>query len=49
MSEMQQAKQKNTLLAFVIAMLLGGIGIHNFYLGRWKRGLTQLFLVLVTS
>lgn len=48
MSEMQQAKQKNTLLAFVIAMLLGGIGIHNFYLGRWKRGLTQLFLVLVT-
>lgn len=36
-------------LAYVLlAFFLGALGIHNFYAGRWKRGLVQLLLTLLT-
>ena len=43
-----QAKQKNKWLAFLIAVILGPLGFHNFYLSRWKRGFFQFFLVFLT-
>ncbi len=48
MSDGQQGKKKNKILAFLIALILGPLGFHNFYLGRWKRGFTQFFVVLIT-
>jgi TM2 domain-containing membrane protein YozV len=42
------AKDRNKLLAFLLAVILGPLGIHNFYLGRWKRGIIQFGLVLLT-
>jgi hypothetical protein len=35
-------------LAFLLAVILGPLGIHNFYLGRWKRGFIQFGLVFLT-
>ena len=43
-----QAKSKNKLLAAFLAVILGGLGFHNFYLNRWKRGFFQFFLVVLT-
>jgi len=33
---------KNKLTATVLALFLGGIGFHHFYLGQTKRGLIYL-------
>ena len=44
----KEAKQKSKLLAFLIAIFLGPLGFHNFYLGRWKRGFLQFGLVFLT-
>jgi TM2 domain-containing membrane protein YozV len=41
-------KEKSKLLAFLLGLFLGFIGIHNIYLGRWKRGLFQFFFVVFT-
>ena len=46
--EPTHAKQKNKLLAFLIAVILGPLGFHNFYLRRWKRGFFQFLLVVLT-
>lgn len=43
-----EPKNKNKLLAFLLALILGPLGIHNFYLGRWKRGFIQFGLVFLT-
>ena len=43
-----QTKPKSKFLAFLIAIFLGPVGIHNFYLGRWKRGFIQFGLVFLT-
>lgn len=43
-----QIKPKSKFLAFVIAIFLGPVGIHNFYLGHWKRGFIQFGLVFLT-
>jgi len=40
---------KSKLVAGVLGIFLGGLGLHNFYLGRTKRGLTQLLVTLVAS
>src|SRR5262249_52022542 len=32
----------------VLALLLGGLGIHNFYAGRIGPGITQLLLMIFT-
>ena len=43
-----EPKQKSKIRAFLIAVSLGPMGFHNFYLGRWKRGLTQFGVVFLT-
>lgn len=43
-----ETKQKSKFLAFLIAIFLGPLGFHNFYLGRWKRGFIQIGLVFLT-
>ena len=43
-----ETKQKSKILAFFIAIFLGPLGFHNFYLGRWKRGFIQFGLVFLT-
>ena len=41
-------KAKNKFLAFLIAIFLGPLGFHNFYIGRWKRGFFQFGLVFLS-
>ncbi len=38
----------NGIIYIVLAFFLGSIGIHNFYIGYWKRGLTQLVMTLIS-
>lgn len=42
-----QSKQK--ILAILFAIFLGGLGIHHFYLGDNKKGLTYLLVSLLGS
>lgn len=39
------AYSKNRIVAGVLAILLGSIGAHKFYLGRWGWGIIYLLLV----
>jgi TM2 domain-containing membrane protein YozV len=39
-----QLKSKSKVLAGVLGIILGGLGVHNFYLGYVKKGLIQLVL-----
>lgn len=41
------AQPKSLVAAALLAFFLGGLGIHNFYLGRTGRGVAQLVLTLV--
>lgn len=34
--------KKNRTAAGILALLLGTIGVHKFYLGKWKQGLLCL-------
>ena len=43
-----EGKEKNKFLAFLIAIFLGPLGFHNFYVGRWKRGFFQFGLVFLS-
>ncbi len=43
------AGSKNKIVAGVLALFLGNLGVHNFYLGYTKKGLTQLLLSLLLS
>ena len=36
------------IVAGILGILLGGFGIHKFYLGYTKQGIIQLVLTLVT-
>ncbi|MBP1550787.1 MAG: TM2 domain-containing protein [Oscillospiraceae bacterium] len=36
--------QKSKFVAGIVAILLGTLGIHNFYLGYYKKGITQLLM-----
>lgn len=38
---------KSKILAAVLAFFLGGLGVHNFYLGNTSRGVTQLVLTVI--
>lgn len=40
---------KSKLVAGLLGIFFGGIGLHNFYLGRTKRGLTQLLVTVFAS
>lgn len=39
---------KSTAVVFLLAFLLGALGVHNVYIGRWKRGLVQFLLTVLT-
>lgn len=41
--------QKSRVAAGILAILLGVLGVHSFYLGNTSRGLMQLLLSLVGS
>ncbi|QYN51858.1 TM2 domain-containing protein [Apibacter sp. ESL0404] len=47
---MDQLKEANSkkLVAGICGILLGGLGIHKFYLGYTKQGLITLAISLVT-
>ena len=40
--------EKSKITAGILAILLGGLGIHKFYLGYTKAGVIQLVISLVT-
>lgn len=39
---------KSKLAAGILGILVGGLGIHNFYLGYTKRGLIQLLISVLS-
>ena len=41
--------RKNKVAAGLMGMFLGAFGIHNFYLGRYSRGLVQLMITLLSG
>lgn len=40
-------QQKSKLAAGLLGIFLGGLGIHNFYLGKTNRALVQLLVCLI--
>ena len=42
-----QTEPKSKLVAGLLGIFVGGLGIHNFYLGYTNRGVTQLLLATV--
>lgn len=40
--------QKSRVAAGILAILLGELGIHSFYLGNTSKGLTQLLISILT-
>ncbi|MDO5722616.1 MAG: TM2 domain-containing protein [Actinomycetaceae bacterium] len=40
--------QKSAIVAGILGILLGGLGIHNFYLGRTGLGVAQLLITLLS-
>ena len=42
------ATGKSKLVAGLLAIFLGGWGIHNFYLGNTGRGVAQIIVTIVT-
>ena len=41
------ANQKSRMAAGLLGVFLGGLGIHNFYLGKTNRALVQLLVSLI--
>lgn len=41
--------RKSRVTYILLALFLGGIGIHNFYAGYTGRGVSQLLLMLFTG
>jgi TM2 domain-containing membrane protein YozV len=44
-----QSEPRSKLVAGLLAIFVGGLGIHNFYLGYTNRGVIQLLLSTVGS
>ncbi len=42
----EEYSEKNRITAGVLAILLGTMGIHQFYLGNMKKGLLHLILLI---
>lgn len=40
--------QKSKVAAGILGIFLGGIGVHNFYIGRTGRGVAQLLITLLS-
>lgn len=50
MGAQQPQKSSRSRVAYILlALFLGGLGIHNFYAGRTGAGVVQLLLTLFTS
>lgn len=45
---MENQTGKSKLVAGLLGVLLGGWGIHNFYLGNTQKGIIQIVVSLVT-
>ena len=45
----QGMNQKTKLAAGLLGIFLGGLGIHNFYLGKTNRALVQLLVSLIAG
>lgn len=41
-------QQKSKIIAGILGIFFGGLGIHNFYLGRTTRAVIQLVLTIFT-
>lgn len=41
--------QKSKLVAVLLAFFLGGMGIHDFYLGYTKNGIIKIVLLICTA
>ena len=48
MTAYTEADRKSKAVAGVLGILLGALGIHNFYLGYTSKGVVQLMLTLFT-
>ena len=44
----KDSTQKSQLAYALLAFFFGALGVHNFYIGRWKKGLAQLLITLFT-
>lgn len=44
-----EGTQKSKLVAGLLGIFLGGLGIHNFYLGNTNRALVQLLVCLIAG
>lgn len=40
--------RKSQMVYCILAFFLGGYGVHNFYVGRWKQGLGQVLMTLLS-
>lgn len=43
------AEQKSRTVYIILGIFLGGLGIHNFYAGRWTQGAVLLAITLCLS
>ncbi len=39
---MAEKEKKSKIVAVILALLIGGLGIHRFYLGQTKKGILYL-------
>lgn len=47
-TETQKPEEKSKITAGILGIILGGIGIHNFYLGYTTKAIIQIIISLVT-
>lgn len=47
-ASVQSGEQKSKLIAALLGIFLGGLGVHNFYLGNTKRAVLQLLLTVLS-
>lgn len=45
---MSEKSKKEKIVAGILAILLGGLGIHKFYLGYTKAGLIMLLVSIIS-
>lgn len=44
----EAVRSKNAFIYMALAYFTGTLGLHNFYIGHYKRGFIQLFLSLIS-
>lgn len=48
LTQVIQGEQKSKMAAGLLGIFLGGLGIHNFYLGNTGRGVAQIIVSCLT-